>query len=182
MNLKSCMQETTAEDKVYLKDTQIDTDFELLFPDDYINSITERLLIYKQLNEVKDEAELKEFENMLLDRFGALPLQAVDLLDSMRVKWIGTSIGLEKIIMKQQKFVGYFISDQQSQFYNSPAFAKIVQYIQDNPGKVKMKEKKTRNGLRLLLTFERNTSIQRTLEILNPLAMLIEKKSETLAD
>ncbi len=159
--------ETTV--KVYLKDTQIDTDFELLFPDDYINSVSERLQIYNQLNAIKDETELQQFEAMLLDRFGPLPEQAKDLLNSVRIKWIGTKIGLEKIVMKQGKFVGYFISDQQSGFYSSPIFTKILQFVQANPSKIKMKEKQTRNGLRLLLTFDKNHTINNTLKVLKPL-------------
>ncbi len=159
--------ETTV--KVYLKDTQIDTDFELLFPDDYINSVSERLQIYNQLNAIKDETELQQFEAMLLDRFGPLPEPAKDLLNSVRIKWIGTKISLEKIVMKQGKFVGYFISDQQSGFYSSPIFTKILQFVQANPSKIKMKEKQTRNGLRLLLTFDKNHTINNTLKVLKPL-------------
>ncbi len=166
---KELYDEGDSTDKVFLKDTQIDTDFELLFPDDYINSVSERLQIYNQLNAVKDEEGLQQFEAMLLDRFGPLPEQATELLNSVRIKWIGTKIGLEKIIMKQEKFVGYFISDQQSGFYSSPTFTKLLQFVQANPSKVKMKEKQTRNGLRLLLTFDNNHSINHTLEVLKPL-------------
>lgn len=164
--------------KTYLKDTQIDTDFELLFPDDYINNVSERLNLYNQLNTVQDETSLQEYETMLTDRFGQLPIPAVDLLNSMRIKWIGTRIGLEKVILKNSKFVGYFISDQQSGFYSSPAFTRVLQFVQNNPSVVKMKEKQTRNGLRLLLTFEKVNSIEKVLQILQPLYM--EPKTEPL--
>ncbi|WP_378185859.1 transcription-repair coupling factor [Aquimarina sp. W85] len=157
------------KDKVYLKDTQIDADFELLFPDDYINNITERLNLYTELNSIKSEAALQAFENRLVDRFGELPDTALDLLNSVRIKWIATSIGLEKVIMKQGKLIGYFISDQQSGFYQSPTFTKVLQFVQTHPNQVKMKEKKTRNGLRLLLTFEKITTIDRALKVLEPL-------------
>jgi len=156
-------------DKVFLKDTQIDTDFELLFPDDYINNITERLNLYTELNTIKDETGLIAYETRLIDRFGELPTQATDLLDSVRIKWIATSIGLEKIILKQHKLIGYFISDQQSGFYQSPAFSKVLQFVQQNPTKCKMKEKQTRNGLRLLLTFDNIKSIAMVLRELHPL-------------
>ena len=141
------------ENKVFLKDTQIDTDFSLLFPDDYINSISERLSLYTDLNKLKTEEELKQFEKELIDRFGALPSQAEDLLNSVRLKWIATKIGLEKIILKQDKMIGYFISDQQSEFYQSPIFTQVLQFVQQNPTEVVMKEKQTRSGLRFLLTF-----------------------------
>lgn len=146
--------------KVYLRDTQIDTDFSLQFPDDYINSVSERLSLYNDLNKLKTEEELGIFEKHLVDRFGELPTQAIDLLNSVRLKWIATKIGLEKIVLKNNRFIGYFISDQQSDFYQSPTFTKVLQFVQKNPTEVNMKEKQTRSGLRLLLTFEDITTVE----------------------
>ncbi|WP_350292525.1 transcription-repair coupling factor [uncultured Croceitalea sp.] len=155
--------------KVFVKETQLDTDFELLFPDDYINNITERLNLYTQLNAVKDEADLEKFEATLVDRFGELPTQAVDLFNSVRIKWLANSIGLEKVILKKNKFIGYFLSDQQSPFYQTAAFTKVLQYVQSHPQKCQLKEKQTRNGLRLLLTFDGITSVEKALKVLTPL-------------
>ncbi|WP_299884747.1 transcription-repair coupling factor [uncultured Lacinutrix sp.] len=157
------------ENKEYVKDITIDTDFELLFPDDYVNNIAERLNLYTQLNNFKTEEELKTFEAELIDRFGELPTQVVDLLNSVRLKWIATKLGLEKVIMKQGKLIGYFINDQQSSFYQSPNFTKLLQYVQKNPAAGKMKEKQTRNGLRLLLTFERIKTVKQALKALEPI-------------
>ncbi|WP_438710450.1 transcription-repair coupling factor [Aquimarina muelleri] len=165
------------KEKVYLKDTQIDTDFELLFPDDYINNITERLNLYTELNSIKKEEELQAYQKRLVDRFGELPDPAADLLNSVRIKWIATSIGLEKVILKQNKLIGYFISDQQSGFYQSPTFSKVLQFVQQNPAVCKMKEKNTRNGLRLLLTFENIASIDKALHVLQPFAAKAENGS-----
>jgi transcription-repair coupling factor (superfamily II helicase) len=164
------------KERVFVKDTQLDTDFELLFPDDYINNITERLNLYTQLNEVKDEEGLQHYETSLIDRFGELPEQAVDLLNSVRVKWLATSIGLEKVVMKKGKFLGYFIADQQSPFYQTAAFTQVLQYVQSHPQQCKLKEKQTRNGLRLLLVFEGITSVEKALRVLNP---LYQKKATT---
>lgn len=158
------------KEKVFVKDIQLDTDFELLFPDDYINNITERLNLYTQLNEIKDEEGLVKYESELVDRFGELPQQAVDLLNSIRVKWIATHIGLEKVIMKKGKFMGYFIADQQSKFYQTAAFTQVLQYVQHHPQQAKLKEKQTRNGLRLLLVFDRVTSVEKALKVLEPLS------------
>jgi len=151
----------------YVKDITIDTDFELLFPDDYINNITERLNLYTKLNGIKTEEELRKFETEIIDRFGELPTQVSDLLDSVRLKWIATKMGIEKLIMKQGKLIGYFINDQQSEFYQSDGFTKVLQFVQLNAGKCKMKEKKTRKGLRLLLTFENIKSTQQALVALS---------------
>ena len=157
------------ENKEYVKDMTIDTDFELLFPDDYVNNITERLNLYTQLNNFKTEAELDKFETELIDRFGELPIQVIDLLNSVRLKWSATKLGLEKVIMKQGRLIGYFINDQQSNFYQSGNFTKLLQYIQKNPNAGKMKEKQTRNGLRLLLTFENIKTVEQALKALEPI-------------
>ncbi|MFP4844348.1 transcription-repair coupling factor [Winogradskyella sp. PE311] len=149
--------------RTYVKDVTIDTDFELLFPDDFVNNITERLNLYTKLNAIKTEEELAKFETEIIDRFGELPSQVSDLLDSVKLKWIATKMGIEKLIMKQGKLIGYFIQDQQSAFYQTDNFSKVLQFVQQNAHKCKMKEKKTRNGLRLLITFENITSTQQAL-------------------
>ena len=157
------------EGKAYVKDLTLDSDLELLFPDDYVNNITERLNLYTQLNNFKTEAELVKFETEIIDRFGDLPTQVVDLLNSVRLKWIATKLGIEKVILKKGKLVGYFINDQQSRFYQSPNFTKLLKYVQQNPRAGKMKEKQTRNGLRLLLTFENIKTVEQALAVLKPI-------------
>jgi transcription-repair coupling factor (superfamily II helicase) len=171
----------SVEDKVFVKDTQIDTDFEILFPDDYINNIAERLNLYTQLNNITSEEELQKFEAELTDRFGELPTQAVDLLNSVRIKWIASKIGLEKVVLKQDKMIGYFIADQQSRFYQTNAFTRVLQYVQTHRNKCTMKEKKTRAGLRLLLTFEKITSIDTALKVLEPLDFRVKKEEDVEA-
>ena len=140
----------------------------MLFPDDYVNNITERLNLYTKLNEIKTEEDLLKFESDITDRFGEIPAQVVDLICSMRIKWLGAKLGFEKIIMKHGKLVGYFVSDQQSNFYKSPSFTKVLQFVQTNPLACKMKEKQTRKGLRLLLTFENINSVEKALSALQP--------------
>ncbi len=153
-------------EKEYVKDLQIDSDFELLFPDDYINSVTERLALYNALAIIKEENGLLEYEKQLIDRFGPLPKQAIALLNSLRIKWIATQIGVEKLILKQGKMVCYFVSDQQSDYYQSKRFHQVLQFVQKQPQLCKMKEKETKNGLRLLLTFENVKSIKKALELM----------------
>ncbi|MEY8849664.1 transcription-repair coupling factor [Psychroserpens sp. XS_ASV72] len=157
------------KDKVFVKDVTIDTDFELLFPDDYVNNISERLNLYTKLNDIKTESELETFETEIIDRFGELPVQVIDLLNSVRIKWIATKIGLEKVVMKKGKFIGYFINDQQSPFYQSEGFTKVLQFVQTHPMACKMKEKQTRNGLRLLLTFSNINSVKQALTAIKPI-------------
>ena len=152
--------------KDYVKDMQLDTDFELLFPDEYINNISERLNLYNELSLIKTEEELNAYEIKLIDRFGPLPKPAISLLNSIKIKWIATQMGVEKLVMKQGKMIGYFVSDQQSDYYTSPQFHKVLQFVQKQSQLCKMKEKQTPNGLRLLVTFENVKSIRRALELM----------------
>lgn len=168
------------EDKPHVTEVNIDSDFELLFPDDYINSITERLALYSKLNKIEDEKGLENYRNELEDRFGELPDEAEDLLTSVRIKWLATSIGLEKIVMKQGRFIGYFVADQQSKFYQSESFSRVLKAVQNNPGKLKMKEKQTRAGLRLLLTAENVKNVDRVYEILKVVAPKLDKVTSEL--
>ncbi|WP_394344078.1 transcription-repair coupling factor [Flavobacterium microcysteis] len=153
-------------EKEYVKEIQIDSDFELLFPDEYINNVSERLNLYNELSNVKNEEELLAYEKKLIDRFGALPKQAIALLNSIRIKWIATRLGIEKLVLKQGKMVAYFVSDQQSEYYTSNQFHKVLQFVQRNGNLCKMKEKETKNGLRLLLTFENVKSVRKALELM----------------
>jgi transcription-repair coupling factor len=152
---------------VYITDTQLDSDFELLYPDNYINSITERLNLYNELSNLKNEEELSQYEYRLIDRFGALPPQARDLLNSVRIKWLATQMGIERLVMKQGKMLGYFIADQQSKFYQSGTFQRVLTFVQRNSDKCHLNEKETRNGLRLIITFDKITSIDKALRIIS---------------
>ncbi|MFV8345573.1 transcription-repair coupling factor [Flavobacterium sp. ZB4P13] len=159
-------EENNLETKEYVKDLQIDTDFELLFSDEYINNVSERLSLYNELGGVKNEEELIIFQNKLIDRFGPLPPRANALMNSIRIKWIATRIGIEKLVMKQGKMIGYFVSDQQSDYYQSNRFHQVLQFVQTHSSICKMKEKQTPNGLRLLLTFDNVKSTRKALELM----------------
>ena len=152
--------------KEFVKEVQIDTDFEILFPDDYVNSITERLSLYNKLGTLESEEELTIFETEIVDRFGKIPNEVSDLLDSVRIKWLAKALGLEKIILKQKRMLGYFVANQQSDFYQTEAFTNILKYVQQNGKSCVMKEKETKNGLRLLITFIRIDSVKTALAIL----------------
>ena len=83
------------------------------------------------------------------------------------MKWIATKMGIEKLIMKQGKMIGYFVHDQQSGFYQSEAFTNVLKFVQMNASKCKMKEKQTRKGLRLLVTFDKIKSTKQALAALS---------------
>ena len=152
--------------KEYVKEVQIETDFEILIPDAYVNSVTERLSLYNKLGSLEKEEALVAFESQIIDRFGEYPAEVQDLLDSVRIKWLAKELGLEKIVLKQKRLLGYFVADQQSGFYETDGFTKMLQYVQKNPKSCVIKEKQTKNGLRLLITFIKINTVNKALEIL----------------
>lgn len=152
--------------KKYVRDFVLESDFEVLFPDDYVNNITERMNLYNELNAVKNEQELAKFEEKITDIFGQIPPTARNLLDSVKIKWKAVELGIEKLVLKQGKMIGYFVADQSSPFYQTDQFRKVLMFVQNNPTLCRLKEKETKKGLRLLLTFEQVKSIDKALSLI----------------
>jgi len=123
------------------KDVNIDTDLELMLPDDYVQSTEERLSLYQKLAEITDKFTLSRFENELTDRFGKLPPEAVNLLKSVELKWLAADIGFDKIIVKNGIFLGYFPENPQDKFYQSEKFRRVLNYLTQNPSEAALKEK-----------------------------------------
>ncbi len=113
----------------YTTDCAIETDLEMLIPDEYVKSTSERMLLYKDLNEIKDEAALEKFREQLNDRFGPLPKQVGELFNAVRLKWIATKLGMERIILKGKHLRCYFVENQNSTFYASPVFSKLIGFV-----------------------------------------------------
>ena len=152
--------EKQIENQKFINDCQIETDLELLFPDSYINNISERIKLYRELDNIQEENKLVEFEDRLNDRFGKLPEQTVELLNVVRLRWLAINLGIEKIILKNNRMLTYFISNQESAFYKSPIFARILTFLQENPRDIKMKEAKGR----LAMSFEKVKNINDSIE------------------
>ncbi len=129
---------------VFVSDTQIDTDEELVFPESYISSISERMKLYKELDNVQSEDQIDTFRRNLEDRFGELPQPSADLLRVVRVRLAAQRLGVERIVYKGKKLYLYFVSNQDSAFYQSPVFSAIIAWIQNNPRRVQMKEIKNK--------------------------------------
>lgn len=134
----------------FVKDCVIDTDMEILLPDNYVNNITDRLALYRELDDTETEKELAVFEKNLVDRFGPLPGEAQDLLNTIRLRWIAKEIGFERLVMKNKKMTGYFISSPNSPYFQSDAFGKVLQYVQTHGKDCRM----TQKGDKLMLSFE----------------------------
>jgi transcription-repair coupling factor (superfamily II helicase) len=146
----------------YVRECILETDLEIRIPDDYVNNVAERLSLYQDLDNLKDEAALQEFEHQLEDRFGKLPEVVYELMDSIRLRWKAQEIGFEKLVIKSEKMIGYFIGDQNHSYYQGPAFTRVLNYIQTNPKGVKMDEK---NG-KLRLIFSEVKSLTKALRFL----------------
>ena len=129
---------------LFVADCQIDTDEELIFPDTYINSISERMKLYKELDSLADEAAIEKFRAQLVDRFGPLPEVSEQLLHVVGIRQTAQRLGIEKIVFKNKQLLLYFIADQNSAFYQSATFTHIINWIQQNPRRVKLKEVKNK--------------------------------------
>ena len=123
------------------KEVNIDTDLELMLPDDYVSSTEERLSLYQKLADIQSAKELEQFENELIDRFGTLPDEAINLLKSVELKWLAAEIGFDKLVVKNKVFLGYFPANPQDKFYQSEKFKKIIAYLTQNPADATLKEK-----------------------------------------
>lgn len=136
------------EKDVLVDDVVIETDFEIMFPDDYIPGNSERIALYRELDgKINNEEELEKFKSQIIDRFGPLPEPAEKLLEMPKLKWAAQQLGFEKLVMKSGKLIGHFISNQNHPFYQSDTFTKILRFFQSNPQGYSMYEKN--NKLRL---------------------------------
>jgi transcription-repair coupling factor (superfamily II helicase) len=154
----------------YVTDFQIDTDLEIMFPDEYISNISERIRLYKELNEINTEESLLAYEKKLTDRFGTIPPPAEALLDIVRIKWIAVSLGIEKILLKNNLLIAYFITDPSSGFYRSSLFVSIMNYVNLHQKKMTVKQK----GSRLSLTITNIETVKSAIEVLRNMSKEIQ--------
>jgi transcription-repair coupling factor (superfamily II helicase) len=152
----------------YVSDCQIDTDLELLFSDSYISGSAERMMLYRELDNIENEGQLQKYQASLVDRFGKLPPESTDLLEVVRLRWLAIALGIERIVLKNQKMICYFPTDQRSPYYQSEAFGKILKYVQAHPRKCRMKEEG-----KLTLTFESILSIGEAVGLMKDIQIVL---------
>lgn len=128
----------------FVRDCILETDLEVRIPDDYVNNVAERLSLYQELDSIKDVDQLTIFVKGLEDRFGPTPHQVDELIQSFKLRWLAQEIGIEKLVLKSGKMIGYFIANPQSKFYESPVFTKVIDYIQKHSKDAKLSEKNDR--------------------------------------
>ncbi len=135
------------EKQEYVRECTIETDLEVLLPDDYVTSVSERLLLYKELNDLQTEEELAAYRSRLEDRFGPVPACVDELISTITLRRTAKAFGIEKLILKQDRMVCHLVSNQQSPFYQSPNFTKLINYIQTYPRRATLKESPERLSL-----------------------------------
>ena len=153
------------ENKEYVKECTIETDLEVLLPDDYVTSVSERLLLYKELNELTTEEELDTYRLHLEDRFGPVPPCALELIRTITLRRMAKEFGIEKIVLKQDRMVLHLVSNPQSPFYQSGNFSKVIQFAQAHPRTARLKETPDR----LTLSVENVQSITAAIDVLSEL-------------
>jgi transcription-repair coupling factor (superfamily II helicase) len=129
-------------DLKYVNDCNIETDLQLLFPDVYISSVSERMLLYRELDNMENEMMIQLFEKGLIDRFGPIPQASLELINVVRLRWIAISLNMERIILKESNMICYLPSDPESNYYQSLHFQKLMQWVVQNPSKCRVKEGK----------------------------------------
>lgn len=155
----------------FVDDCTIESDLEMYFPDNYIPGASERMLLYRELDNINEEKALDEYRKRLEDRFGPVPQQGEELMHVVALRRIGKRLGCEKIILKQGNMHLQFVSNPKSYFYQSDAFNSILSYIATYPKRCNLKEKK---GKRLMV-ISNVTSSKDAIEILRK----IESKHTT---
>ena len=144
---KELFQQEIEEKKEYVKECVIETDLEVLLPDDYVTSVSERLLLYKELNDLSTEEELEQYRSRLIDRFGPIPPETQELVKTITMRRMAKEFGIEKIVLKQNKLVLYFVANQDNPFYRSANFAKMIRCAQNHPQEMHLRESKGRLSL-----------------------------------
>jgi transcription-repair coupling factor (superfamily II helicase) len=154
----------------FVKETVIDTDLPLLIPDTYVSSLTERLLLYRELDNITKEEDLQKFELNLKDRFGPLPLEVTELINVVRMRWKAMKLGFEKLTLKNKKLLAYFLNKQESDYFSSPMFQAALLFAQKYPNLCTLKEQ----NKKLYLTVEDVASVKRSAEVLTQIENLIQ--------
>ncbi|MBL7873076.1 MAG: transcription-repair coupling factor [Cyclobacteriaceae bacterium] len=157
-------EELSAKAKLIVPDCSIETDLEILIPDTYVNNTSERLQLYASLDNVKDEERLIGFKESIRDRFGPIPESVEQLINSVRLRWMGESLGFEKISLKNEKLRGYFLSGN-DEYFKSETFGKILTFVQTNSKRCRMKDSMGK----LILTIENIPTVDSAISLLEPL-------------
>lgn len=170
---RNLFKEEISKQEDYVQDCTIDTDLEILIPDSYVESITERLSLYQRLDNCENEQELQDFSKELQDRFGPIPQQVEDLFDTVRTRKMAVELGFEKMLLKDEVLKCYFINKADSPYYESDTFHNILNFIQTQTNKARLKQ----TGKLFMLVVEDATGMQKIVRFLSQMKAFVSEKA-----
>ncbi|MBC6991024.1 transcription-repair coupling factor [Hymenobacter sp. BT491] len=144
------------------KECNIETDLQILIPEQYVSSVSERLQLYSKLDRVKDPAELRKLVAGIVDRFGPLPDEVGQLVDIVKLRWQGCQAGFEKLTLKKNLLKGYIPAENNEAYFQGETFGHILNYVQTHPRTAKVKERKDQ----LIVSIEEVKNVQAAKKIL----------------
>ncbi|MBZ5858484.1 transcription-repair coupling factor [Flavihumibacter profundi] len=161
-SFRELFKEEIARQEDYVQDCTIDTDLEILIPDEYVESITERLSLYTRLDNCASEEDLVAFHIEMNDRFGPVPQQVEDLFDTVRVRRLAVELGFEKLLLRDETLKCFFINKPDSPYFESDLFQRILAYLQTGTNKARLKQ----TGKNFLLVIDSMRDMKTILEFL----------------
>lgn len=133
-------EEEKAPDYEYVSDCLVESDLSLYFTEAYVPGSSERMNLYREMDQLEKEADIAAFEKRLIDRFGPIPQEGQDLIQIVRIRQLAQKLGIEKLILKNGQMICHFVSDLKSSFYQSDTFDRILQYVQGHFRQTKLRE------------------------------------------
>jgi transcription-repair coupling factor (superfamily II helicase) len=170
------MSELSEKAKLIVQDCVIETDLEILIPETYVNNISERLQLYSRLDNISDEEQLAKFTEEIRDRFGAFPDSVGELINSVRLRWLGERLGFEKLSLKNEKLRAYFISTK-DEYFSSDTFGKILNFVKSHSKQCKMKD----TAGKAMLQIENIPTVDSAIELLSQMEGQNVKSSKEIA-
>ena len=165
----SLFASSPSRNKYWCNDCQLESDLSLGFPPTYIENIAERISLYRELDSLSDEDSLLAYQKRLIDRFGKLPEEAEQLLNVVRLRWLCCKLGIEKVILKQERLSLYFTT-KNNKYWQSEMFSKVVEFVLTRPQRCRLVEDKDRQGKptgKRYATFQQVKTISGALTMLN---------------
>jgi transcription-repair coupling factor (superfamily II helicase) len=175
-DFKDLFKEEIARQDDFVQDCTIDTDLEILIPDEYVSSITERLSLYQRLDSCESDEELSDMRAEMTDRFGPLPSQVEDLFTTVLCRKLAVQLGFEKMSLKDELLRCFFINRPDSPYFESAVFTGIITYLQTQTRKAQLKQ----NGRNFLLVVSEMRNMQAVHSFLSSIREYVQKKEATL--
>ena len=147
MSATTSLNDENGGKHLWCQDSQLETDLPVCFPTDYIENISERITLYRELDSLRSEEQLLDFRKRLIDRFGVLPEPANELLEVVRLRWLCCKLGIEKVLLKGEHLTMYFVQHKEA-YWQSEAFGNFVQYAVARPERCSLHEEKDKKGLK----------------------------------